>query len=121
MYSTGSGQTAALTPPPRPPAGVRLRITPATAPSRTVAVGNVATSPITGLQPANTYRVRVRALDAAGNASGWSEEVVLVTLVGPPVTAVAATASVPALSVSVVGGGSVSPATIAATASVPQV
>jgi hypothetical protein len=47
-------------------------------PTRVVsAAGTSAT--ITGLAPGNGYRVRVRALDAAGNTSDWSEERTLST------------------------------------------
>jgi N,N-dimethylformamidase beta subunit-like protein len=47
--------------------------------TRAVTVGAVTSTQITGLQPSNTYRVRIRAYDGSGNVSAWSDEVQLVT------------------------------------------
>lgn len=88
---------------------------------RVVPVGAVTSTQITGLQSSNTYRVRIRALDAAGNASAWSDEILIVTTAPPsnPVPAtVVGTAAVPTVAALVPGPA---PTTVAATASVPSV
>lgn len=40
-----------------------------------VDVGNVLTTPVTGLTPFQQYGFRVRAYDASGNRSAWSATV----------------------------------------------
>jgi N,N-dimethylformamidase beta subunit-like protein/uncharacterized protein DUF4082 len=68
-------------------------------PNTRVVTSASASAALTGLSPANTYKVRVRALDGAGNASAWSDELLIVTTSDFPVNTVAATASVPTIGV----------------------
>jgi hypothetical protein len=75
---------------------------------------------LTGLTPGRSYRVQVRAVDAAGNSSAWSTEVTVTMLIGTFPGTVAATSSIPQPTPSagvapVVAGMS----TVAAVASVP--
>jgi hypothetical protein len=61
--------------------------------------GTGTTTPITGLTPGASYRIQVRARDAAGNSSDWSTEVIVTAPSSVSVPTVAATASVPAFGI----------------------
>ena len=78
MTIVGPGVVAPINPPVQTAGGVSLRQT-AGSPKTTTVTSATNSKQITGLLPANTYKVRVRALDAAGNASAWSDEVQLTT------------------------------------------
>jgi hypothetical protein len=69
---------------------------------------------VSGLTLGATYRVQVRAYDAAGNASAWSQEIVFTTVGNPAPATVAATTAVPTPS----SPASIAPATVAASASI---
>jgi hypothetical protein len=72
----------------------------------------------TGLTAGQEYRARVRARDAAGNWSGWSDVYTFSTETPPPApAAVAATAAVPAPTVR--AGADRAPAVVTATTNVP--
>jgi hypothetical protein len=75
------------------------------------------TQSVTGLIPGQLYRARVRARDAAGNFSAWSDFITFTTMLAPAV--VAATVSIPTPTVTTGGGVTRSPATVAATAGIP--
>lgn len=78
-----SGPSALVSPPPA---------------ERVVAVGPVTATQVTGLEPQSTYRARIRARDAAGNWSAYSDLVVVTTAAvgtGPSPLTVAAVAAVP--------------------------
>jgi N,N-dimethylformamidase beta subunit-like protein len=103
---------------PPAPAGGRtaLRVSLGLPNQQVVPVGNVTAAQVTGLLPSNTYKVRVRASDAAGNVSAWSDELVLVTAGTLAPATVAVTATVPAPSVTT---PSPTPTTVAGAATVP--
>lgn len=82
-----------------------------------VPVGNVTSTPVTGLTPGGSYTVRVRASDAAGNWSAYSSAVTFTAAAAP--ATVAATSSIPSPTVSTSGNASRMPGTVTAAASIP--
>lgn len=73
------------------------------------------TATITGLELGRTYRVQVRAKDAAGNTSNWSTEIFVTPVNVPTPGTVAATATIPGPAVIVPGP---TPSTVAATTTI---
>lgn len=76
------------------------------------------TQTASGLIAGQVYRARVRARDAAGNWSAWSDFLTFTTTLAP--TTVTAAATVPTPTVTTGGGITRSPATVATTAAIPS-
>jgi hypothetical protein len=95
--------------------GARASVRTLTQNIRHVTLGNVLSGQVTGLTLGETYTFRVRAYDAAGNGSQWSDPIQVTTVSQPTPATVAATSAIPTPS----GPPTVTAVRVAAVAAIP--